>query len=84
MYEIASSIAGFEPRVPRPPGTRSRSRGGAVAKVWVGITLWPMALADAGDFVVTGSRVEDMSAKVTLWLHERTLIQSIGPNTSRA
>lgn len=63
---------------------KSRSRDGAVAKVWVGTTLWPMALADAGDFVVTGSKVEDMSANVTLWLHDRTFMQSTGPNTSKA
>lgn len=84
MYEIASSITGLEPRVPKPPGTKSRSRGGAVANVWVGTTLWPVALADVGDFVVTGSKVEDISANVTLWLQERTLMQSTGPNTSRA
>lgn len=43
-----------------------------------------MALADVGGFVVTGSKVEDISANVTLWLHERMLMQSTGPNTSRA
>lgn len=75
-------ISGLEPRVPRPPGTSNRSRGGACSKVCVGTTLWPIAWGDIGDFVVTGSRVGATSAMVTAWSHERALRQSMGPKAS--
>jgi hypothetical protein len=70
--------------VPRPPGTRRRSRVGAVANVCVGTRLWPRATGDIGAFVVTGSKVEDRRDNVRSWLHERTFRQSTGPKTSRA
>lgn len=53
-------------RVPTPPGTRRTSRGGAVAKVWVGRMDWEK-VEDSLDWptaVGMGERVEAMMERV--------------------
>lgn len=84
MNAIASVTGGLEPREPRPPGTRRTSRGGAVAKVWVGRMDWPVVVGISGAWVETGSRVMERRARVTDSVLERTLMQSRGPKASRA
>lgn len=84
MNFIAASTGSDEPRVPRPPGIRRISRGGALAKVCVGRMFWPTAPGEAGDFVETGSRVMERRDSETCSVRERTLMQSKGPKASRA
>lgn len=81
---MVASTGGLEPRVPRPPGTSKTSRGGAVAKVWVGTINWPMAEGYPGGFVVTGSRSMARTDRERFSDRERRLIQSKGPKASRA
>lgn len=84
MKVMASETGGLEPREPRPPGTRRTSRGGAVAKVWVGRMDWLVVLGRSGDWVGTGSRVVERRLRVMGSVLERTLMQSRGPKASRA
>lgn len=81
---IVSRTTGEEPREPWPPGTRRTSRAGALVKVWVGTTFWPIPAGYAGVFVLTGSRVEASTDRVIDSLRERSFRQFRGPKASRA
>lgn len=84
MKLIAASTGSEEPRVPKPPGTRRTSRGGALSKVCVGRMFWATAFENPGGFVLTGSRVVERRESVMRSVLESTFMQSRGPKASRA
>lgn len=84
MKVIAAVTGSAEPRVPKPPGTRRTSRGGALSKVCVGRMFWDTAFGKPGGLVLTGSRVVERRESVISSVLERTFRQSRGPKASRA
>lgn len=84
MKAMVSRTGVGDPRAPSPPGTRRTSSAGGLAKVCVGIMLWLTPPGWKGDFVVTGSRVDDRTDRVIGSLRDRSLMQLRGPKASRA